>query len=111
MKAILAGLAALGFAACSPQTPAASNPAAPKETEVFTFACANGQSFTVSYDEGATTATVKASGQTYTLPAVISASGARYTDNKVEFWEKGGEAMLNGAAGGPYEACPLKDPS
>ena len=109
MKAAFAGLMSLGLLACSPQAQKpADAPAA--EARVFTFACANGQSFTVTYDEGFTVATVKAAGQTYKVPAAISASGSRYTDGKVEFWEHQGEALLTGAAGGPYEACPLKNP-
>jgi membrane-bound inhibitor of C-type lysozyme len=43
---------------------------------------------------------------------VISGSGARYSDGKVEFWEKGGnggEAMLNGTPGGDTGSCPHKE--
>jgi membrane-bound inhibitor of C-type lysozyme len=74
--------------------------------KVFTYACASGRTFSVTYDGGFTVATVKADGQTYELPAAMSASGARYTDGKVEFWEHQGEAMLNGTAGGDTGSCP-----
>jgi membrane-bound inhibitor of C-type lysozyme len=50
-------------------------------------------------------AEVSAGGQVYRLPGVQAASGVRYTDGEVEYWEHGDEAMLNGAAGGPYENC------
>lgn len=111
MKAAFAGLFLFGLVACSPQAQKPADAPAAEAGKVFTFACANGQSFTVSYDEGFTVATVKAAGQTYKLPAVISGSGSRYSDGKIEFWEHQGEALLNGVAGGPYEACPLKDPA
>jgi membrane-bound inhibitor of C-type lysozyme len=50
-------------------------------------------------------AEVVAGGQTYRLPGVQAGSGVRYFDGRVEYWEHGAEAMLNGAAGGPYENC------
>jgi membrane-bound inhibitor of C-type lysozyme len=107
MKLVLAvswaASCALALIACTPQQEA--------EGEVFTFACANGKSFTVSYDEATTHATVKAGGATHKLPSVISGSGARYSDGKVEFWEHQGEATLTGADDGPYDRCPRKDPS
>ena len=66
--------------------------------------CANGRAFSVRYTaEG--NAEVFAAGQTYRLPGVVAASGTRYTDGRVEYWEHHGDAMLNGAAGGPYDQC------
>jgi membrane-bound inhibitor of C-type lysozyme len=50
-------------------------------------------------------AEVFAGGRVYQLPHVQAASGARYSDGSVEYWERGGEAMLSGAAGGPYANC------
>ncbi len=50
-------------------------------------------------------AEITAGGKTYWLPAKMAASGGRYSDGRVEFWEHGEEAMLNGAAGGPYSNC------
>lgn len=41
----------------------------------------------------------------YVLPPARSASGARYADDDVEFWEHQGRASLLGAAGGPYRDC------
>lgn len=51
------------------------------------------------------TAEVFAGGQVYTLPHVAAASGARYAEGGVEYWERGGQATLTGARGGPYENC------
>lgn len=90
------------LACSSPQQAEASDPDA-------TYVCAGGRTFSVTYDEGYTVATVRANGATYKLPAVISGSGARYSDGKVEFWEHQGEAMLNGAPGGDTDSCPRKE--
>ncbi len=50
-------------------------------------------------------AEVFAGGQVYNLPHVSGASGARYSNGAVEYWERGGEAGLSGARGGPYNNC------
>ena len=50
-------------------------------------------------------AEVFAGGQVYRLPHVEAASGARYSNGTVEYWERGGGANLGGAAGGPYNNC------
>jgi membrane-bound inhibitor of C-type lysozyme len=50
-------------------------------------------------------AEVMAAGHTYRLPGVMAASGVRYFDGTIEYWEHGEEAMLNGASGGPYANC------
>ena len=102
MKRALAASFALALLACSPQAQTSQT------DKTVTFACANGKSFTVTYDEGDKAAVVKAGAETYRLPVAVSGSGARYSDGKVEFWEHQGEAMLNGASDGPYESCPLQ---
>lgn len=50
-------------------------------------------------------AEVFAGGQVYRLRKATSASGARFSDGTVEYWEHQGEATLNGARGGPYTNC------
>lgn len=72
--------------------------------ETYTWRCDGGVTFTARNTTGGN-AEVVAGGQTYHLPGVIAASGVRYFDGRVEYWEHHGEAMLNGAAGGPYENC------
>lgn len=125
MKRFLAGACVLGLSvgliACSPQDqpaakadakPEAAKPAEAAATdaaEVFTYACPGGKTFSVSYDADFTAATVKSGAETYKLPAVISGSGARYSDGKVEFWEHQGEAMLNGTPGGDSGSCPRRE--
>lgn len=65
--------------------------------------CDGGAAFSVRFGNDA--AEVFAGGQLYTLPAAVSASGARYSNGAVEYWEHQGTARLNGAAGGPYNNC------
>src|SRR5262245_43383307 len=66
--------------------------------------CDGGAAFSMRLDEQGN-ANVFAAGQTYTLPGVVAGSGTRYSNGTVEYWEHGGEAMLNGAHGGPYTNC------
>jgi membrane-bound inhibitor of C-type lysozyme len=113
---ILVLIAAFGLAACQPpsadtasappvdEAPVSCANAAPSG-EALAYTCANGVTFTAAYDAGFTCAIVSAGGETYRLPAVVAASGQRYSDGVVEYWEHHGDGMLTGAAGGPYEAC------
>src|SRR5262245_42067564 len=66
--------------------------------------CAGGAAFSARVHGGGR-AEVFAAGQVYRLPHVQAASGARYSDGTVEYWEHGGEASLTGARGGPYTNC------
>lgn len=65
--------------------------------------CDGGAAFSVRFSENA--AEVFAGGQVYDLPIAVSASGARYSNGTVEYWEHQGRATLNGAHGGPYANC------
>lgn len=65
--------------------------------------CDNERAFSVRFKDGG--AEVFAGGQLYQLPGAVSASGARYANGAVEYWEHQGQARLNGAHGGPYENC------
>jgi len=68
--------------------------------------CDGGAAFSVRMStEGEGSAEVFAAGQTYRLPRVAGASGLRYSNGQVEFWERGGQATLGGARGGPYAGC------
>ncbi|MES1158502.1 MAG: MliC family protein [Terricaulis silvestris] len=120
-------LAALALAACQPATQTASTTAAATTTpetivtttvdctnaapsgETHAVSCDGGKHFSVQYDAGSTCAIVAAGGQTYRIPAALAASGERYEGGGVEYWEHHGEAMLNGAAGGPYANCTLPE--
>lgn len=96
LKTLIA-LAALFAASCATPDDAPTG-------EVWTWRCDNGVTFTSQNTTGGNIEVV-AGGQTYRLPSVIAGSGVRYSDGRVEFWEHGGDAMLNGAVGGPYENC------
>lgn len=60
----------------------------------FVFDCGNGRVVTVEYMEQADVMRLGYEGQVYRLPRAISASGARYSDGHLTFWEKGGTAFL-----------------
>lgn len=94
----LAALAALGLlAACASTGGGAAGPR-------MDWRCEGGAAFSARISSSGT-AQVFAGGQTYSLPHVAGASGARYSNGSVEYWERGGEATLSGARGGPYNNC------
>ena len=96
MKSVAALAALVLLAACG----TTSGAAGPR----VDWRCDNGAAFSMRLTaEGS--AEVFAAGRTYNLPGVVAGSGTRYTDGSVEYWEHGGEAMLNGAPGGPYTNC------
>jgi membrane-bound inhibitor of C-type lysozyme len=74
------------------------------EGETYVWRCDGGVTFTAR-NTTAGNAEVVAGGRTYRLPGVMAASGVRYFNGKVEYWEHGDEAMLNGASGGPFNNC------
>lgn len=94
---------ALAFAALLCVSACVTNADVP-QGETYLWRCDGGVTFTARNTTGGN-AEVIAGGQTYRLPGVIAASGVRYSDGRVEYWEHHGEAMLNGAAGGPYNNC------
>jgi membrane-bound inhibitor of C-type lysozyme len=67
------------------------------------WSCDNDRAFSVRIRTGE--AEIFAAGRIYTLPSASTASGVRYTDNAVEYTERGGQATLTGAFGGPYANC------
>ncbi|MGD9966066.1 MAG: MliC family protein [Hyphomonadaceae bacterium] len=68
--------------------------------------CDGGAAFSARIStSGQGAAEVFAGGQVYRLPRVAGASGLRYANNGVEYWERGGGATLTGARGGPYSNC------
>jgi membrane-bound inhibitor of C-type lysozyme len=93
----IAALAALALlAACA----SSGGPAGPR----MDWRCDGGAAFSARISSSGT-AEVFAAGQTYSLPHVAGAAGARYSNGNVEYWERGGQATLSGARGGPYNNC------
>jgi membrane-bound inhibitor of C-type lysozyme len=89
MKALCAVLLALTACASAPE---------------LTWHCAGGPSFKLHYDKHGQ-AVVSENDHVYVLPPASSASGARYSDGIVEYWEHQGEATLTGTADRPYREC------
>ena len=97
----LALLAALAVSACA--TP-------PPTDETWFWVCPpDGASFTVRYDDAYTAAFVSANGRNYRLLARSAASGARFNDRKVEFWENSRGAQLSGGPDGDLSDCELDE--
>jgi membrane-bound inhibitor of C-type lysozyme len=69
------------------------------------YFCADGRRLAVTYvsDLEPGSARVAVGGNTYVLPQVVSASGARYSDGKITWWNKGREGTLE--LGGPATQC------
>lgn len=102
MSSFMLMLAAIG---CAPQPLAAQHAG-----QEYTYVCADAKTFHVGFDADFTVAIVKTGKTTYQVPAVIAASGSRYSDERVEFWEHHGEAMLNGVPGETFADCKQTDP-
>jgi membrane-bound inhibitor of C-type lysozyme len=95
-----AALAVLALLAACATSSGGSSPSGPR----MDWRCDGGAAFSARIS-GTGTAEVFAGGRTYSLPHVAGASGAKYSNGSVEYWERGGGATLSGANGGPYENC------
>ena len=88
--------ALMGLAACNkpaeqaktPEASAAAAPAAQAASAPTTYACDDGRSVKASYPD-ADTARVELDGKTHTLKIAVSASGARYVGEGLQWWTKG----------------------
>ena len=65
--------------------------------------CDGGHVFSVGFTHNS--AQLGVNGRAYILPHAQSASGARYSNGAVEYWENAGQVELSGVAGGPYVNC------
>lgn len=62
-------------------------------SETTVYQCANGQRIEAAYPN-TDTAIINYQSQLYLLKSAISASGARYTGEGMQWWTKGGEGNL-----------------
>ncbi|MFN3584669.1 MliC family protein [Phenylobacterium sp.] len=90
-------LSALAVTACQPKEEGAPAlppkvPAAPRETRVVGYACEDGKPVQARY-VGQDSATLVFDGKTYSLRRAISASGARYTGDGLQWWSKGDDGL------------------
>lgn len=69
------------------------------------FHCANGAVLLATFYTSDDSVRLRVDDRDYDLPRLISASGARYGDERTIFWNKGREAMLQRADGPPYVGC------
>jgi membrane-bound inhibitor of C-type lysozyme len=86
----------LALAACASPPTTASPPAADTVGPV-TFACDDGSSIEATFDnaEEPATALLVRAGQRVTLQQGMSASGARYVSDDIQFWNKGRDATVD----------------
>ena len=61
-----------------------------------TFQCDDSSEIVATFDNAPDPATVQLvrNDQTFTLPQAMSGSGARYEGDRIEFWNKGDDAMV-----------------
>lgn len=98
MKAFPAALAAsLLLASC-----AGNDSVSPITVSFF---CANGTVLRATFDPDKDRMWLRVDDRDYDLPRLISASGARYGDERTIFWNKGREAMLERRDGPSYIGC------
>ena len=105
---VLLSLLALIAVGCAPvfvapQTTATEAPA--NDTIDATFVCPDGTSLDTVFDNSNNTVTVALPDGTVTLPQVVSADGARYSDGTTTFWNKGDEAMVEVNGEIVYQNC------
>jgi membrane-bound inhibitor of C-type lysozyme len=60
----------------------------------LTFRCPKGQTVDARFEQQDDFVSVHFAGREFRLPHVIAASGARYSDGKFTFWNKGNTAMI-----------------
>lgn len=102
---LLAGLVAL-LGGCDSQSRKSGEPSASSNT---VHSCESGAIVKASYPFNET-ATVQYQGKTYSMQLAVSADGARYTGEQLEWWVRAGEGTLShlladGTSGDIMESC------
>lgn len=95
IKRVCGVLAVMGILAAVPVAASAqSAPMKPLPHKVTAFYMCNGLHFKAIYDNVLNRVSFVWGAKDYHLPRVTSADGARYADNKLEWWSKGPNATL-----------------
>lgn len=76
-----------------------------EQKHAVTFVCPEGTELHAIFYPGDDRMRLRVNGQEYELPRQISASGARYGEGAVVFWNKGREALLQRPDGPSYVGC------
>jgi membrane-bound inhibitor of C-type lysozyme len=76
-------------------------------TKLHVFRCADGATVTVIFTETDDSITMRLGGRSYRLEHVEAASGAKYSDGKVVFWNKGKEAFVEIDGEMVHDGCVL----
>lgn len=76
-----------------------------EQKHAVTFVCPQGTELHATFYPGDDRMRLRVNGQEYELPRQISASGARYGEGAVVFWNKGREALLQRLDGPSYARC------
>jgi len=97
--ATVIGLLCLAFAACE-ERPVG---------KIHVFRCADGATVKVIFTEADESMTMYLDKKSYKLKHVPSGSGAKYTDGKVVFWNKGKEAFIQIDGEVVHDACALTE--
>lgn len=75
------------------------------QKHAVTFVCPGGTELLATFYADDDRMRLRVNGQEYDLPRQISASGARYGEGQVVFWNKGREALLQRSDGPSYVGC------
>ena len=95
IKRVFGVLAVMGILAAVPVAGSAqSAPVKPPPRKVTAFYMCDGLHFKAVYDNKIDRVSFVWGAKDYHLPRVRSADGARYANDKLEWWSKGGNATL-----------------
>ena len=78
------------------------------KSKTFEFICPDGVHLKISYSENGEKATLIYEKKKYELERTISASGARYSDGHLIFWNKGDTAFIEIDGKKIHQDCDLK---
>jgi membrane-bound inhibitor of C-type lysozyme len=83
LRVLLGSAAALAVAGC-----ATASPSVPPASPPIVYACPGGETVSARYPD-TKTAVIEYKGRTHTLKTAVSADGARYIGDGLQWWTKG----------------------